>query len=253
MKRACGCNVGKPFFEPQKAIISKNYNAKKDNRLRILRFQGGYLYDKGENDELFHVNGCPQPIYNSILSRGARKVKDFEKKILFSLKSILSTQKMLKIHIFTLISQDSKDDCVGRVGKKGDRRAEGEVGRVMHADCEADIGQAECQAKRKNSQGDGNRQKSQGNAHGAGDVSTGTRRVRARSFFNKRTDLCAVLGVRARAGDQQPQCADNQESGCGLSDKHSQLFAEKGVVRSEGDDNQRACKKKNEQVGQKGV
>ena len=24
-----------------------------DNRLEILRFQGGYLYDKGENDELF--------------------------------------------------------------------------------------------------------------------------------------------------------------------------------------------------------
>ena len=29
-----------------------------DNRLETLRLQGGYLYDKGENDELCYVVGC---------------------------------------------------------------------------------------------------------------------------------------------------------------------------------------------------
>ena len=32
-----------------------------DNRLEILRFQGGYLYDKGENDELIY---CVEPWLN---------------------------------------------------------------------------------------------------------------------------------------------------------------------------------------------
>ena len=31
-------------------------------------FRGGYLYDKGENDELFHVIDYPQPIYKYILA-----------------------------------------------------------------------------------------------------------------------------------------------------------------------------------------
>ena len=35
---------------------------RKDNRPDILRYRGGYLYDKGENDELFHI-GYAQPIY----------------------------------------------------------------------------------------------------------------------------------------------------------------------------------------------
>ena len=46
-----------------------------DNRLETLRLQGGYLYDKGENDELCYVVGCPQPIYKYILSRKKEKVK----------------------------------------------------------------------------------------------------------------------------------------------------------------------------------
>ncbi len=39
-----------------------------DNRLENLRFQGGYLYDKGENDERIFTFRFPQPIYKYILS-----------------------------------------------------------------------------------------------------------------------------------------------------------------------------------------
>ena len=55
---------------------------KTDNRLGI-RFQGGYLYDKGENDELFHVIDFAQPIYKYILSRKNKKVKKNRKKIFY--------------------------------------------------------------------------------------------------------------------------------------------------------------------------
>ena len=48
---------------------------RKDNRLETSRLQGGYLYDKGENDELCYVVGCPQPIYKYILSLQNKKVK----------------------------------------------------------------------------------------------------------------------------------------------------------------------------------
>ena len=46
-----------------------------DRRLEIFRFQGVYLYDKGENDELFMYLGYPQPIYKYILARSLEKVK----------------------------------------------------------------------------------------------------------------------------------------------------------------------------------
>ena len=52
------------------------YSIEKDNRLETSRLQGGYLYDKGENDELCYVVGCPQPIYKYILSRQNKKVKE---------------------------------------------------------------------------------------------------------------------------------------------------------------------------------
>ena len=55
---------------------------KKINALE-LTFQGVYLYDKGENDELFHVVGCPQPIYKYILACINKKVKKFFKKFFY--------------------------------------------------------------------------------------------------------------------------------------------------------------------------
>ena len=53
---------------------------KKDKRLEILRFQAVYLYDKGENDELFYVRRFPQPIYKYILPYFFKKVNKMIKK-----------------------------------------------------------------------------------------------------------------------------------------------------------------------------
>ena len=60
--------------------------SEKDNRPKTLRLRGGYLYDKGENDEHFYVGGCPQPIYKYIITRTKRKVKKKLKKIFFDEK-----------------------------------------------------------------------------------------------------------------------------------------------------------------------
>ncbi len=51
----------------ENVLIRARGDAPYDNRLGSLRTQGGYLYDKGENDELFHFS-CPQLIYKYILS-----------------------------------------------------------------------------------------------------------------------------------------------------------------------------------------
>ena len=65
-----------PFLlRKRKNKLKNERNERKDKRLGILRFQAVYLYDKGENDELFHVNGCAQPIYKYILSCIPKKVK----------------------------------------------------------------------------------------------------------------------------------------------------------------------------------
>ena len=45
--------------------------------LKPFWFQADYLYDKGENDELFYVSRCSQPIYKYILSCFIKKVKKF--------------------------------------------------------------------------------------------------------------------------------------------------------------------------------
>ena len=60
------------------------FTEQNDNRLEILRLQGGYLYDKGENDERFFIVGCPQPIYKYILPRLRKKVKKKMKKFFIS-------------------------------------------------------------------------------------------------------------------------------------------------------------------------
>ena len=61
------------------------HKIKTDNRPRSL-FLGGYLYDKGENDERFYVVSreavLPQPIYKYILTRLCENV------IVFILKKI---------------------------------------------------------------------------------------------------------------------------------------------------------------------
>ncbi|MBQ8343270.1 MAG: hypothetical protein IJY21_04100 [Clostridia bacterium] len=62
------------------------FNREKDNRLGVLRSQGGYLYEKGENDELVHVFGYPQPIYKYILACKTEKVKKKNKKFFFDKK-----------------------------------------------------------------------------------------------------------------------------------------------------------------------
>ena len=46
-----------------------------------------FLYDKGENDELFYVFGYPQPIYKYILACPFQKVKKIIKKI-FSFEKV---------------------------------------------------------------------------------------------------------------------------------------------------------------------
>ena len=54
-------------YEMKKALwIRRAFS--NDNRLENLRFQGGYLYDKGENDERIFTFRFPQPIYKYILS-----------------------------------------------------------------------------------------------------------------------------------------------------------------------------------------
>jgi hypothetical protein len=45
-----------------------------DNRPEI--FRGGYLYDKGENDERFSKSLYPQPIYKHIVPLSRKKVKE---------------------------------------------------------------------------------------------------------------------------------------------------------------------------------
>jgi hypothetical protein len=55
----------------------------KDNRLEILRLQGGYLYDKGENDEQIFRVGLHNRFTNIILSSLSKKVKKFFKKFYF--------------------------------------------------------------------------------------------------------------------------------------------------------------------------
>ena len=50
------------FFAP---IVGVGEN---DNRLEVLQLQGGYLYDKGENDELVPFVGLPQTIYKYIIT-----------------------------------------------------------------------------------------------------------------------------------------------------------------------------------------
>ena len=65
----------------------------KDKRLGILQFQGVYLYDKGENDELFHVVGCPQPIYRYILTWKNKKVKKFLEEFFFDKKGYVRSKK----------------------------------------------------------------------------------------------------------------------------------------------------------------
>ncbi|MBQ8446349.1 MAG: hypothetical protein IJX31_01070 [Clostridia bacterium] len=79
-----GFDISSSFFKalPFFAI----FNREKDNRLGVLRSQGGYLYDKGENDELFHVVGYAQPIYEYILACKNKKVKKKIKKFFFDKK-----------------------------------------------------------------------------------------------------------------------------------------------------------------------
>ena len=54
--------------------------SQKDNRLKILRLQGGYLYDKGENDEQIFRVGLHNRFTNIILSSLSKNVKEFFKK-----------------------------------------------------------------------------------------------------------------------------------------------------------------------------
>ena len=56
-------------------------------------FQGGHLYDKGENDELFHVVGYPQPIYRYILARKNKKVKNILEKFFSTKKGYVPRKK----------------------------------------------------------------------------------------------------------------------------------------------------------------
>ena len=64
-----------------------------DNRLGVLQRRGGYLYDKGENDELFYVIGYPQPIYKYILSYTCAKVKKIIKSFFIFWKVYQSRKK----------------------------------------------------------------------------------------------------------------------------------------------------------------
>ena len=73
----------------------------KDNRLGVLQRRGGYLYDKGENDELFYVIGISTTDLQVYFIMHLRKSKENNKKFFYFLKSISITQKMLKINIFT--------------------------------------------------------------------------------------------------------------------------------------------------------
>ena len=71
-----------------------------DNRLEILRFQGGYLYDKGENDELFHFVELAQRIYKYIITLLGIKVNGFRKifiKNIFCNKRNIFCENLLQI------------------------------------------------------------------------------------------------------------------------------------------------------------
>jgi len=75
---------------------------KKDKRLEILRFQAVYLYDKGENDELFHVIVVATTDLQIYFSMYLKKSKEKFENIFFEFKSNIYVQKMLKVHILTL-------------------------------------------------------------------------------------------------------------------------------------------------------
>ena len=51
--------------------------ALKNDKSLEHRVQGFYLYDKGENDELFYEISYPQPIYKYILTHIYKNVKSF--------------------------------------------------------------------------------------------------------------------------------------------------------------------------------
>ena len=69
--------------------MSKKEKSKTINALRFTKPQGVYLYDKGENDELFHVIVVSQPIYKYILTCFLKKVKKFLKIFFKVLKIII--------------------------------------------------------------------------------------------------------------------------------------------------------------------
>ena len=66
------------------------------------KFQGVYLYDKGENDELFYVIDISTTDLQIYFNTFQRKSKEKKSKFFFFLKSNMFVQKMIKINIFTL-------------------------------------------------------------------------------------------------------------------------------------------------------
>ena len=63
--------------------------------------QGVYLYDKGENDELFYVIDVATTDLQVYFNTFPKKSKEKNLKIFFVSKSNMFVQKMIKINIFT--------------------------------------------------------------------------------------------------------------------------------------------------------
>ncbi len=81
---------------------------KRITALKSSRLQGGYLYDKGENDELCYVSRLRTTdlqVYSiTLLIKCKGKFLFF----IFFLKSIAFKQKMLKFHKFTVYDKKVK-------------------------------------------------------------------------------------------------------------------------------------------------
>jgi len=77
------------------------WKKQKDNRPKILQPQGDYLYDKGENDERFHISAVASTDLQVYFITDKRKSKEKYLKIFFLSKFIPFPQKMLVFHICT--------------------------------------------------------------------------------------------------------------------------------------------------------
>ena len=90
---------------PPSRVFNKQLNLFKTTRINaseLLQFQGVYLYDKGENDELFHVFRMSSTDLQVYYNTSFLKCKEKFKKKFFCRKIYVFAQFMLKTHKFSL-------------------------------------------------------------------------------------------------------------------------------------------------------